>query len=172
MPDTWLAGEDITADKLNQRRPFLITAKALASNATSVSSTTLQTIMTTDTVTLKSGRAFEFKIRGLIQHATTSATGLCRFNLAFNSSGNGIRTLGAIPVYNGTSASRNNWVELTYAAINGSGSDITDAVVLSYAQEPGESKTFTFAANSTHVAHLEVWDIGPASDFPSYFELT
>src|SRR5260221_542256 len=115
MPDTWVGGEDITATKLNQYRPFLLGSAAITANSSTITSTTEVAIITSGSMTLKNGRAYRFVINGLAQHATVSITDILYFRLRRTSSvGTAIRSLNTISVTNRLTANRNTCVSLEH----------------------------------------------------------
>lgn len=168
----FLGGEKLTVDRLNTGE--LATFAAITANATAVNSTTEQAIITTPSVKLKTGRAYRFELRGLIQHATASATDVVVFRLwrTAHTTGTIIRTLGDIAVYNGTSANRNNVVDLSHIGANDTGADINDVIVASYVWDVGSTRTFTFAASAASPGTLAIYDIGPSSAYPGIDPVT
>ncbi|MEW1719771.1 hypothetical protein [Streptomyces sp. NPDC093109] len=161
----FLAGERVTAAKLNMGE--LIGFASITANAPTTTSTTEVAIITTPTVTFKAGRAYEFELRGLVQHSTANLGDLCAFRIRrSNTTGTLIRNLGTIVVTNRATTARNNNVTLNHIGINTSVLDITVPVVATYSWDTGSSSTFTFAASAATPASLAIWDLGTAVDYP------
>lgn len=173
MPDTWVGGEDITATKLNQYRPFLLTSCVITANSSTITSTTEVAIITSSSVTLKNGRAYRFVINGLVQHATINVIDILYCRLRRTSSvGTSLRNFNNIQVGNRGTASRNTVVNLEHTGVNNSGSDITDVVVFTGSWDTGSTATFTFAASAGTPMTMQIWDVGPSSDFVGFTPIT
>lgn len=172
MTDTVAAGSRARVGQLNLHPPYIVDYSATTSNS-SAFTTTETALITSNSVTLKNGRAYRFDILMIMTHATTSATGLVRVRIRRNStSGNQIRTVGAFAVVNGTTATINQYIAVPFIATNTTGSDITDTFVVTGVRESGTSVTFTMSGSSSNPSTLAIWDIGPASDFTGAASIT
>lgn len=160
----FVAGEEMTAEKLN--RGELVECAVITTNASTTASTTEVAVITTSSITLEDGRAYEFILRGLISHASTNLTDIVQFRLRRTSStGTFIRSLGNMPVTNRGTANRNHLVDMSHIGVNDTGSDITDVIVATYSWDTGSSATFTFAASAAQPATLSIYDLGPSSEY-------
>lgn len=167
----FLAGEKATAAKFNTGE--MAGWAVLTANASTTASITEVAIVTATGVTLKTGRAYQFELRGLVQHATVSVTDVVAFRLRRTSTtGTLIRNLGSQSVTNRANAARNHNVNLTHIAANDTGGDISTSVLATYSWDTGSTATFTFAATVATPATLAIFDIGPSSDYPGIGAIT
>lgn len=172
MPDTIFAGSRARVGQLNNHPPYRVDFAVTTTN-TGTFTTTETAYITSNSVTLKNNRAYRFDILGLVQHASTSATGLLRVRVRRTSTtGNQVRSVGAFSIFNGTTANVNNYFGLSIVATNTTGSDLTDVWVVTLVEETGTAVTFTGAASAGNPATLMITDIGPSSDFPGAAPIT
>jgi len=165
VPDIVYAGRRITADMLTFRSPYVVAEAALTANSSNITSATEVTILTTSSVTLTAGRAYEIEYTGLIQHGTVSITDLCYLRFRRTTGSALIRNIQSIPVTNKATASRNNAVKVSTVVTPAA--TITDTIYMTAGWETGSSATFVLAGTAGTPGLLTVKDVGPASDFPN-----
>ncbi|MFF2522424.1 hypothetical protein [Streptomyces liangshanensis] len=167
----FLAGEKATATKMNLGE--MVGWGVLAANAPTTASTTEVAVISATGVTLRTGRAYQFELRGLLQHASASTTDLVAMRLRRTSTtGTLIRNWGSQVVSNRGTVSRNNFVNLSHIGANDTGSDLVTTVLATYSWDTGSTSTFTFAATVATPATLAIFDIGPSSDYPGIGPIT
>lgn len=173
MPDLYAAGQDVTTTQLNTYRPFIVGTAAITANSATCASTTEVAVITSSSMTLKNGRAYKFVIEGLVQQNTVSVTDIVYFRLRRTSTvGTAIRNFNTVSVTNRATASRNTTVLLQHTGVNNSGADISDVIVFTMAWDTGSTSTFTCAASAGTPMTLQVWDVGPSSDFTNFTAIT
>lgn len=163
MPDTILAGQLITADMWNRRAPVLKSYSAINAN-TSTTTTTEVTAITTPSITFESGRAYRITYKGLVNSSVSGDTVRLRVHRTDNAGTTCIDSMnsGVAPI-NG--ADGNGLFNFDNVITNTTGADITAPLIGTYNRQSGTGNV-RLAASATHAAYIEVWDVGPASDFP------
>lgn len=159
---TILAGQRLTTQLLanNLRHTIPNGYAATTSNTTGVTNETI--FLTSSTMVLQSGRAYQLTLSGLIMGTQpdtarlyvkrTSSTGTTLFDtqgVAFPRSGN------------------NGRVTYTNAMSNTTGTDISTVLVATIQRWSGTAATVGAVASSTSPFYLMVEDIGLATDYPN-----
>ncbi|MEW2635270.1 hypothetical protein AB0903_27400 [Streptomyces sp. NPDC048389] len=163
MPDTIPAGQRITAERWNSRAPVLKNYTAINAN-TSTTTTTEVTAITTPSLTFETGRAYRITYKGLVNSSVSGDTVRLRVHLTDNAGITCIDSMnsGVAPI-NGNGG--NGLFNFDNIVTNTTGADITEPLIGTYNRQSGSGNVL-IAASATHAAYLEVWDVGPASDFP------
>lgn len=159
---TWLAGQIITSQRLLDNSPHVISGGYTATTAGTTGVTNEAIFLTTGTMTLRSGRAYQLTLSGLITGTSpdvarifvkrTNATGTAIFDTqgaAFPRSGN------------------NGRITYTNIATNSTGADISTILVATIQRWSGTAAGVGVAASSVSPFYLQVEDYGAASDFPN-----
>lgn len=166
----FLAGQLATADALNDGAARTVDWAITTTNVGPIS-TTETVIVTSNTVTFRTGRGYRFFFRGLVQGSGTSNTG-ARFRLRkTNATGDVYRDWHDIPVFSST-ASRNLAIDLSTVGVNTTGSDIATAVVVTLIRDWGATDTLTAAGTTGTPISLHIEDIGPAALFTGAQSIT
>lgn len=166
MVTQWLAGQDITVDRLNDNHPRSIMYTGITAN-TATTTTTETTAITTSTFTMRNNRAFRVTAKALIQSSVAADTMTIRIRRTNTS---GATILDTQRIYAAV-ASANTLCYAQNIFTNTTGSDITDVLVLDYLRASGTGNVLV-AASASQVAYIEVEDIGVAADFPSATAIT
>lgn len=163
----WVAGEDITADKLNDNSHFLVEYQAIAAN-TATTTTTETIAITSGAVTFRNNRAYRITAKALIQSTVAGDTTTIRVRKT-NISGTTYLDSQRIPAIVGGA---NALFFAQNICTNTTGADVTaSAVVLNYLRASGTGNVLV-AATSGQVAYLSIEDVGPAADYPSATAIT
>ncbi|NEB00633.1 hypothetical protein [Streptomyces sp. SID13726] len=161
-----LAGMRATADRINDAHPRTIAYQAITANTSSATAETVW--VTTGAVTFRAGRAYRMTLKALIQgNSADKATLRVRKT---NASGS---------VYLDTFhqgiqvTSSNTLIYVSNICVNTTGADVTaTALVGTFQRSSGSAASVLVAASATHVAYVQVEDIGIAADFPSATAIT
>jgi hypothetical protein len=163
-----LAGMRATADRINDAHPRTIAYQAITSNTSGSSSTSDTAWVTTGAVTFRAGRAYRMTLKALIQgNAADKATLRIRKNT----------TSGSVYLdtfhQNIAVSSSNTLVYASNICVNNTGADVTATALLgTWSRSSGSAAAVLVAASATHVAYVQVEDIGIAADFPSATPIT
>lgn len=166
----WLPGQRITAQRLRDNSPRLVTYASLTASTAATSSTTLQAAITTDPVSFRAGRAFRIAFRGGLgtdvmdqQGSVVIAKGTAAGPVLLNAQR--IHTaqgqVGTVAFY------------FENIIVNASGADITTALVGAYQMvyRVGTGNVWVFGSSATP-SYIEVIDVGLAADYPGATALT
>lgn len=154
----WLAGQRITVQRLLDNTPRTISYTSITANTASVTAETVW--ITSGSITFRTGRAYRCTLKCLLQgNAADKATVRIRkANLSgdvyLDSFHQGIQVSTSNTMFYGSNICSNT-----------SGADVTAAVVGTLQRSSGSTANVAIAATTTHVAYMEVEDIGDASDF-------
>ncbi|MFJ6386455.1 hypothetical protein ACIQJT_02480 [Streptomyces sp. NPDC091972] len=163
-----LAGMRATADRINDAHPRTIAYAAITSNTSGSSSTADTAWVTTGAVTFRTGRAYRMTLKALIQGSPADKATL-RIRKTNTSGSVYLDTF-----HQGIQVSNSN--TLIYASnicVNTTGADVTaTALVGTWSRSNGNAAPVLVAASTTHVAYVQVEDIGIAADFPSATPIT
>lgn len=163
----WVAGEDITADKLNDRAPFTVEYQGITAN-TATTTTTEVIAITSGAVTFRNNRAYRMVVKALIQSSVAADHATIRVRKTDVS---GTTYLDTQRIYC-PGATANTLCHAENICTNTTGADVAaTAVVLTYLRASGTGNVLV-AASSSQVAYLHIEDIGPAADYPSATAIT
>lgn len=161
---TWLAGQVVTAQRLIDNSQRIVDYATTTSNVAGIT-TTEMAVVTGNTVTFRSGRAYRVTIRGLVTSSGTTSTG-ARFRLRKGSvSGTVIREWWDVAVSTVT-AGRNVAVDLSTVISNATGADITTALVVGCLRDWGTTDSLTVSATAGTPTSLMVEDLDSATNVP------
>jgi len=166
MVTQWLAGQDVTVDRLNDNHPRTIAYAGITANT--ATTTTVEVVaITTPTFTMRNNRAFRCTAKALINSSVAADSSTIRIR---RTNVSGATLLDTQRIYN-VIATANSLCYAQNIFTNTTGSDITDVLVLDYLRASGTGNVL-IAASAGQVAYIEVEDIGVASDFPSATAIT
>lgn len=162
MTTDWVAGQEVTADDLNNRATITVLYAAITSN-TGTTTTAEATAITAGGVTFKNGRAYRINIKALIQSSIAADTVTMRVRQNTTSGNTYLDTQRIyIPV-----ASANVLYCGFNIITNTTGADVVaTAMLLDYLRASGTGNVL-IAASTSQVAYLHIEEIGAATDFPS-----
>jgi len=159
---TIYAGQRLTTQVLldNMRHTIPGGYAATTSNTTGVTGETI--FLTSSTMTLRSGRAYQITLSGLITGTQPDTARL--FVKRTNTTGTAVfDTQGAAFPRSGN----NGRVTYTNVASNSTGADISTVLVATIQRWSGTAATVGAVASATSPFYLMVEDIGAAADYPS-----
>lgn len=159
----WLAGQKVTAQRLNDGAPFTVNYTAITANTATPSTTAELVAITTPSVTLRNGRAYRIVFKGLWQSSSTTDQAQVRVRKAAIT---GQTYVDSFRLVSTGLATSNAPFYLGNICTNTSGADITTTLVGCYSRVSGGTGNLTISASATNPAYVEVTDIGPASDYP------
>lgn len=166
MVTQWLAGQDITVDRLNDNHPRTISYTGITAN-TATTTTTEVIAITSSSMTMRNNRAFRCTAKALIQSSVAADTMTIRIR---RTNVSGATILDTQRIY-APVASANVLCYAQNIFTNTTGADITDVLVLNYFRASGTGNVLV-AASGAQVAYIEVEDIGVAADYPSATAIT
>lgn len=163
----WQPGMTITAQRLLDNTPHTISYTSLTSN-TSTATSTETVALTTPSNTFRNGRAYRVTYKGLAQSSVANDSVTVRVRKTDTAGEVYIDSFRlAIPA-----AGANVPFCLSNILTNTSGADITAVWVGTFVRVSGGTGNVLLAATSTHVAYIELEDIGEAVDFPTARAMT
>ncbi|MGW2260266.1 hypothetical protein ACWCXE_20990 [Streptomyces sp. NPDC001780] len=165
MPDLVPAGARVRVGDINNRAPVLITYEAISSSTAGTISTSAQAAITTDPITLRTGRAFRISYRGGMTSTTSGQQGTV---LVTRGAAGGSTLLNSQRIPGPTGQAGTVGFYFENIVVNQTGTDITTVLVGTYQMVYQQgSGTIGIFASSTTPAYVEVVDVGPAGDYPS-----
>lgn len=163
----WLAGQEVTSDRLNNNTTFTVLYAGITAN-TATTTTVEAVAITGGSITLRSNRAYRFTAKALIQSSVAADTVTIRIRKTDVSGTTYLDTQRIyIPV-----AGSNVLCCAENICTNTTGADVVaSAIVLDYFRASGTGNVLV-AGSASQVAYVHVEDIGVATDYPNATAIT
>lgn len=164
---TILAGLRLTAQVWYDNAPHVISGGYAATTSNSAATTTEIVYLTSASMTLRNGRAYEIEVSGMIM-GTSPDVGRIMVKRTNTSGATLLDTQGAAFPRSGN----NGRFSFTNIATNQSGSDLTGVVVATIQRMAGTTANVSVPASTTSPAYLRVMDVGAATDYANATPIT
>lgn len=159
----WSPGQRITAQRLRDGAPWVVSYTAITATTPTTTSTTLTAAITTDPLAFRAGRAYRISFRGGLVTSVLGQQGTVAITKG-TATGSVLLNAQRIATAEGQLGTMGFYFENILTV----GTDTTTALVGAYAivNQLSGGNVAIFGSSATP-SYLEVMDIGLAADFPS-----